>query len=122
MNRYSELKPLPLARLGYWYATAVGFTWGLLLSTGEVKRHGKLWVFSGMPRWAFGRGGSCIGACYLTRGNVSDRVLQHEDVHRQQWRHYGLLLPFLYFRAGADPLKNRFEVEAGLADGGYTRD
>ena len=72
-------------------------------------------------RQGIGRGGSCVGSCYLTDTNVSARVLRHEHVHREQWRHYCLAMPFLYFVAGRDPLKNRFEIEAGLEDGGYVR-
>lgn len=113
------LRPLPFAKLGYWYATAVGFVWGACLSTGKIKRHGKLWVFTGLPNWAFKRGGICVGACYLTRSNVSEAVLRHEEIHRQQWEVLGLALPLLYFLSGSNPHTNRFEVEAGLADGGY---
>lgn len=112
-------RPLPLAWIGYAFATAVGFTWGTLLSTGRVRRHGKLWVFRGLPRWAFRRGGVCVGACYLTADTVSDRVLRHEEIHRQQWRVLGLLLPLWYAAEGSDATRNRFEVEAGLRDGGY---
>lgn len=112
-------EPLPLARLGYLYATAVGFVWGALWSTGKVERRDGLWIFQGMPKWTFGRGGSCVGACYLTDHNVSEPVLRHERVHRDQWRRYGMALPFLYLLAGRDPLRNRFEREAGLEDGGY---
>ncbi|MFV0433889.1 MAG: Fe-S oxidoreductase [Leucobacter sp.] len=116
---YRTARPLPLARLGYWYATAFAFAWGSIWSTGRVERHGGLWVFRDMPRWTFKRGGSCVGSCYLTDGNVSRAILRHELVHRDQWRHYGLALPILYLLAGSDPLKNRFEIEAGLRDGGY---
>lgn len=113
--------PYPFAILGYWYATCVGFVWGSLLSTGVVERHGKLWVFRGMPRWSYGRGGSCVGACYLTTDNVSPEILEHEEVHRRQWRTYGLLLPVLYWLSGRNPYENVFEREAGLAKGGYIR-
>lgn len=109
----------PLARLGYLWATTVGFVWGALWSTGEVRRIEGLWVFTGLPRWAFGRGGSCVGGCYLTDHNAGPAVLRHERVHQAQWRRYGMALPILYFIAGRNPLKNRFEIEAGLADGGY---
>ncbi|WP_239684033.1 Fe-S oxidoreductase [Leucobacter musarum] len=112
----------PLARLGYAYATAVGFIWGAIWSQGRIERRDGLWVFQGMPKWTFGRGGSCVGGCYLTDRNVSERVLRHERVHREQWRHYGMAMPILYALAGRDPLRNRFEIEAGLRDGGYVRD
>lgn len=114
-------RPWPLARFGSLYATCVGFIWGSVWSTGRVERHRGLWVFRGMPRWTFGRGGSCVGSCYLTDRNVSPAVLRHEAVHREQWRHYGLALPLLYLLAGRDPLRNRFEIEAGLEDGGYLK-
>lgn len=111
----------PVSRAGYWFATAVGATWGFLMSTGPVERRGGLLVFTGMPKRAFGRGGSCVGACYLTDSNVSDDVLEHEAVHKRQWQRYGMLFPLFYFIAGRDPLRNRFEIEAGLEKGGYLR-
>jgi hypothetical protein len=76
-------------------------------------------VFSGMPNWTFGRGGSCVGGCYLTNRNVGEHVLGHEAVHKEQWLKYGMLFPLLYLIAGRNPLKNRFEIEAGLEAGGY---
>ncbi len=120
-RRVAESRPLPGAILGYWYATLVGVVWGSLLSTGRIERHGRLFVFRGLPKWAFGRGGNCVGACYLTDQNVTPDVLEHEEVHRQQWRRYGMAMPILYWFAGRDPLKNRFEIEAGLEKGGYVR-
>jgi hypothetical protein len=30
-------------------------------------------------------------------------------------------MPILYALAGSDPQRNRFEIEAGLEDGGYVR-
>ena len=108
-----------LSRAGYLYATAVGLVWGGLLSTGRVERRGGLIVFRGLPNWAFGRGGSCVGGCYLTRDNVSDAILEHEAVHKRQWQHYGMLFPLFYRAAGRNPLTNRFEIEAGLEKGGY---
>ena len=113
--------PYPLAWLGYAYATVVGFMWGALLSQGQIAKHGRLWVFTGMPSWSFGRGGVCVGACYLTKNNVSPAVLAHEEIHRQQWRTFGLALPFLYFLSGRNPFTNIFEVDAGLEQGGYVK-
>jgi len=74
-----------------------------------------------MPRWAFGRGGTTIGAVYLTRDNVAAGVLAHEAVHRAQWKRYGLGFIPLYLDAGSNALTNRFEIEAGLRRGGYIR-
>ena len=110
-----------LSRAGYLYATAVGFTWGAIWSTGKVRRRNGLFVFTGMPNWTFGRGGSCVGGCYLTNRNVSTAVLEHEAVHKRQWQRYGMVFPILYFFAGRNPLQNRFEIEAGLEKGGYLR-
>lgn len=110
----------PLSRVGYAYGTLVGWVWGSLWSTGRVERRSGLWVFSGMPSWTFGRGGVCVGGCYLTgEARVTDLVLRHEAVHAAQWRRYGMLMPMLYALAGRDPLRNRFEIEAGLEDGNY---
>lgn len=111
----------PLSRLGYAWATAVGWLWGALWSTGKIQRHGGLWVFTGMPRATYFRGGQCVGGCYLTGVAPSEAVLRHEAVHKQQWLRYGMLLPVLYLCAGRNPLRNRFEIEAGLEDGNYVR-
>jgi hypothetical protein len=108
-----------VARPGYWLATAVGVTWGALLGGFRVSRRGGVIVCEGMPRWAFGRGGTTIGAAYLTRDNTRPEVLEHEAVHRAQWRKYGLAFIPLYFAAGLDGRTNRFEIEAGLEKGGY---
>ncbi|MEZ3159938.1 Fe-S oxidoreductase [Microbacterium sp. BWT-B31] len=109
-----------ISRAGYWYGTTVGWVWGSLWSTGRIERREGLWVFRGMPRWTFPRGGVCAGGCYLTGdAPVTDAVLRHEAVHTRQWRHYGFLMPLLYLLAGRDPLRNRFEIEAGLEDGNY---
>ncbi|MBG6059469.1 hypothetical protein RCH16_002941 [Cryobacterium sp. MP_M5] len=109
----------PVSRAGYLYATVIGLVWGSVWSTGRVERRGGLVVFRGMPAWAFGRGGSCVGSCYLTDQNVSDRILEHEAVHKRQWQRYGMVFPLLYLVAGRNPLRNRFEIEAGLDKGGY---
>ena len=109
----------PVSRAGYLYATLVALVWGFFWSTGRVERRGGLVVFRGMPAWAFGRGGSCVGGCYLTNQNVSDRILEHEAVHKRQWQRYGMVFPLLYLVAGRNPLRNRFEIEAGLDKGGY---
>lgn len=107
-----------VARPGYWLATACGFLWGTILFGRHRTSHG-LHVIHRLPRWSFGRGGTTIGAVYLTHDGTSDSVLEHEAVHKRQWRHYGLSLPILYLAAGANARTNRFEVEAGLEKGGY---
>ncbi len=112
------LSPI-VARPGYWFATACGFVWGAILGRFRVRREGGVWVARGLPSWAFGRGGTTIGAVYLTSTNTGPTVLEHEAVHRAQWRRYGLAFIPLYVLAGQDPRRNRFEVEAGLEKGGY---
>lgn len=110
----------PVSRVGYWYGTTVGWIWGTLWSTGRVEKREGLWVFRGMPNWSFARGGVCVGGCFLTGdGRVTERLLRHEAVHKRQWERYGLLMPLLYLFAGRNPLRNRFEIEAGLEDGNY---
>jgi hypothetical protein len=111
-----------VARPGYGLATVCAFVWGCLLlgwwHAGSVDG-GRLHWFRSLPTWAFGRGGTTIGAIYLTRDNDGPGVLAHERVHATQWRRYGLAFIPLYVAAGARPATNRFEVEAGLAAGGY---
>lgn len=116
----SFLLDSPISALGYAYGCAVGWVWGTLWSRGRIERRGRLFVFRGMPSWAFPRGGVCVGHCFLTGdGRIDDRLIAHESVHERQWRRFGMLMPILYSIAGRDPLQNRFEIEAGLADGNY---
>lgn len=116
----SFLLDSPLSLLGYWWGSAVGWTWGTLWSTGRIEKRNGLWVFTGMPNWAFGRGGVCVGGCFLTgSAAVTDALLRHEAVHARQWRRYGFLMPALYLLSGRNPLTNRFEILAGLEDGNY---
>src|SRR6478736_1914082 len=72
------------------------------------------------PRRLARGGGPCAGGCFLTGdAPIGLRLLRHEAVHKRQWEHYGFLMPILYLLAGRDPLRNRFEIEAGLEDGNY---
>lgn len=86
---------------------------------GSVRKIGELTVVTDLPNWAFGRGGTTVGSTFLTRGAVSTAILEHEDVHRQQWRRYGLAFIPMYFAAGLEGETNRFEIEADLVKGGY---
>lgn len=107
-------------RPGYWFATGCIFVWGLVLG-GKLHVKNGMHYFSGMPKWAFGRGGTTIGAIYLTTDNDSDNVIAHEAEHKAQWKRYGLWFIPLYVAAGTNALTNRFEVGAGLKLGGYIR-
>ncbi|MBO1769353.1 Fe-S oxidoreductase [Agrococcus sp. TF02-5] len=108
----------PVAAAGHRVATQAARLWGRLLS-GEERQVGELTVISGLPTWAFGRGGTTVGATFLTRSATSPGILAHEDVHRRQWERYGLWFIPMYFAAGLDGLTNKWEIEAGLELGGY---
>jgi hypothetical protein len=109
-----------VARPGYWFATGCAWLWGRILLGRFATAHG-IHYFSRLPTWAYGRGGTTIGAIYLTTDNTADSVLEHEAIHKAQWKRYGLAFIALYIAAGSAPLTNRFEVEAGLEKGGYVR-
>ena len=104
---------------GYWVATGAATVWAAALGRGSLRRRGGLLVADRLPAWAFGRGGTTIGGVFLTSHVVEAHVIEHERVHQAQWRRFGLAFIPLYLAAGRDPLRNHFEVEAGLADGGY---
>lgn len=108
----------PVARPGYWFATACAWLWGRILR-GRFRTGCGIRYVEGLPPWAYGRGGTTIGAIYLTTANTQPPVLEHEAVHVAQWRRYGLAFIPLYIAAGSAALTNRFEVEAGLEKGGY---
>jgi len=108
-----------VARPGYWVATAAGLVWGSAMSLGRIRRADGVILARSCPGWSFGRGGTTIGAVYLTKNLHSRAVLEHEAVHRAQWKKYGLAFIPLYVAAGSDARTNRFEVEAGLIKGGY---
>ncbi|WP_167046416.1 hypothetical protein [Salinibacterium sp. ZJ454] len=110
-----------IARPGYWFVTGSALVWSGVLGLGRWRSDGGLIVAEHMPRWSFGRGGTTIGAVFLTRGRPTANVLAHEAIHRAQWRRYGLVFPLLYAAAGQNPFRNRFEIEAGLALGNYVR-
>ena len=79
-----------------------------------------IFVASGL-RSGFARGGTTLGGVYLTRRNTTRSVLRHEAVHADQWARYGIIFGLLYLREELRHRgpRNRFEIEAGLEDGGY---
>ncbi|MFE5645410.1 hypothetical protein [Rhodococcus sp. NPDC056516] len=79
-----------------------------------------IFVASGLRR-GFARGGTTLGGVYLTRRNTTRSVLRHEAVHADQWARYGIAFGLLYLREELRHRgpRNRFEIEAGLEDGGY---
>lgn len=114
------LSPI-IARPGYWFATLCGLIWGTIVSLGRIRPQCGVIVARNCPRWAFGRGGTTIGAVFLTHDALSPGILAHEAVHRAQWKRYGLAFIPLYIAAGQNGTTNRFEIEAGLKLGGYIR-
>lgn len=116
--RTALLNPI-VARPGYWFATIAALAWGAILGRATFSRRGGVIIAPRMPKWAFGRGGTTVGAVFLTATDHSDSVIEHEAVHKEQWKRYGLAFIPLYLLAGQDAKKNRFEVEAGLKKGGY---
>jgi hypothetical protein len=125
VRRVRWLRPIVLspvvARPGYCFTTLCALVWGGVLSRFRLRREGGLIVAPHLPTWAYGRGGTTVGAVYLTTDNVSPAILEHEAVHRAQWKRYGLAFLPLYIDAGQDAHANRFEIEAGLTKGGYLR-
>ncbi|WP_231121815.1 hypothetical protein [Motilibacter peucedani] len=104
-----------VGRLARAYAALLG---------AAAEEHDGMHVRHGLPRRAYPRGGVTWGDTYVCGSAPwarSPERLRHERVHVEQWRTYGLWFALLYLRAGRDPLHNRFEIEAGLHDGGYVR-
>ncbi len=106
---------------GYRIATYAGYRYGMTISAGRCGRvHGLMTCrarFRGYPR-----GGITIGGVYITGNDRRTRTasrIRHEKAHRSQWRRHGLAFPYLYWRAGRNPCRNRYEREAGWASGGY---
>jgi hypothetical protein len=112
------LSPI-IARPGYWFATLLALLWGSVMSLGRIRAEGGLIVARKCPGWSFGRGGTTIGAVYITFDRITPPVLEHEAVHRAQWKRYGLCFIPLYIAAGVPAITNRFEVAAGLEKAGY---
>ena len=79
-----------------------------------------LFVCSGM-RGGYARGGTTIGGAFLTGKEPARSLLRHEAVHADQWATYGwtFALRYLFEESRHRGARNRFEIAAGLADGGY---
>ncbi|MDF3313201.1 hypothetical protein P3H15_50755 [Rhodococcus sp. T2V] len=79
-----------------------------------------LFVCSGM-RGGYARGGTTIGGAFLTGREPARPLLRHEAVHADQWATYGwtFALRYLFEESRRRGVRNRFEIAAGLADGGY---
>lgn len=80
----------------------------------RIVRSGRLWHRGAFPDDPF------------PTGLELDRVLHHEEVHAQQWARLGRVRMGASYLAAEARARiagdvNRFEVEAGLRDGGYLR-
>ncbi|TQC41621.1 hypothetical protein EEB14_53645 [Rhodococcus sp. WS4] len=79
-----------------------------------------VFVCSGM-RGGYARGGTTIGGAFLTGRKPARSLLRHEAVHADQWATYGwtFALRYLCEELRHPEAGNRFEIAAGLVDGGY---
>ena len=130
---------LPLARAqrnAVSAATGLALRLGRLLGGDAPAGHGPdadVLLVVGGCRWV--RQPFTVGDVVLTRlpadrlVAVRDgRLMRHEAVHAEQWARLGpvrflgaylLAATWSWLRTGSPACANRFEVEAGLADGGY---
>ncbi|MFF5113637.1 hypothetical protein [Streptosporangium sp. NPDC000509] len=88
-------------------------------------------VCSGMPGELIppGRIGYKIAGIFFAketnRAIIRDPLLRREYVHTQQWYHYGeqtgywFSFAILYALAGENACTNKYEQQAGLAEGNY---
>ncbi|MCD2096878.1 hypothetical protein [Rhodococcus rhodochrous] len=101
--------------------SALALCWGRLWG-GSVSFDDEfgLFVCTGM-RGGFARGGTTVGGVFLTRKAPPRRLLRHEAIHVDQWARYGIgfAARYLWEELRNPGSRNRFEIEAGLADGGY---
>lgn len=70
--------------------------------------------------WVRARG-TTIGGAFLTGRDPARALVRHEAVHADQWAAYGwtFALRYLFEELRHRGSRNRFEIAAGLADGGY---
>ncbi|WP_348619478.1 hypothetical protein [Sanguibacter sp. 26GB23] len=93
-----------------------------LADGGTCEQQSGLWVCFGVTSVLAQRGGTTYGDTFLTardRQVLDDELVAHELEHVRQWRLFGPSFTVLYLREGSDPCENYFEVQAGLALGGY---
>lgn len=123
-GRGAQRGPTPTSRAVGALAEALARRTGAVCTDVPGPDDTSLRVCAGAGRGVCARGGTTYGEVFVTRrplSAVGRAVVRHELVHVRQWHRWGLLLPLLYLLSGADPLRNRFEQQAGLRDGGYVR-
>ncbi|MEE2032466.1 hypothetical protein [Rhodococcus chondri] len=116
-RRVRASRGVPSARLVTVLALGWARLWGATVTFDDPSG---LFVCTGM-RGGFARGGTTVGGVFLTRNQPSRRLLRHEAVHADQWARHGLgfAVRYLWEECRNPGARNRFEVEAGLADGNY---
>jgi hypothetical protein len=101
--------------------TVLALCWARLCGAtiGFDERSG-LYVCAGL-RWGFARGGTTIGGVFLTGRWPPAALLRHEAIHADQWARFGpgFAVRYLFEEIRNPGSRNRFEIEAGLANGGY---
>lgn len=124
MAEYTWFGAVRAAARSSWQSTFI--TLGALVYArvwgGQIhfERRHRIFIAVGM-RGGFARAGTTVGGVFLTRREPGERLIRHESVHADQWARYGIVFPFLYwYEELRNPReRNRFEIEAGLAEGGY---
>ncbi len=111
----------PVGEVATEFVSALAVGYAAFFPKVRFLRDDDLIIASRLPNRAYPRGGICLGRVFLTGGNLSRSVLDHEKRHVEQWRRYGLWFPLLYASSGRSAHRNWFEIEAGLEDGGYIR-
>lgn len=93
------------------------------LAGGTCKDKGKDITICTTGAPLYGRGGTTIGDTYVTEPAnplfVNQDRLRHERKHVKQWEKRGVKFALDYFGEGIDPCGNKYEKEAGYADGNY---
>lgn len=78
---------------------------------------------SSTPSWIHFSGGTAFGDTFVTsrdRSKLNDELMEHEAVHKEQERHYGIMFIPLYLMEQAKPGCNSWEEEASYKKGSYT--
>lgn len=94
----------------------------VLATGGSCKSISGLRVCSGGWGHNYGRGGTTWGTTYVARVGaqyITPERIRHEKIHVEQWNKYGENFGVMYLLAGSNPCTNKYEIQAGLKDGGY---
>lgn len=131
INKFTIAGTAIMLALVFFYSQFVG---GVIYVAAEVFTLGqadcRIWskeqalmVCSDAPVFLHGKSGTQIGDTYVTsydRTSINDTLIEHEAVHKEQQRHYGLLFVPLYFSQSViNGCNNTFEEEAGFDKGSY---